>query len=499
MFKGKNITSLIKILKKKDLGRIFRRAKFIFKKDRLSDFLIRVENRLPLEQRMSLLDKKEGYISADESRYLYLKISSLVPCKISLCWNSGALRYITKSFDIYMSPAIYIFDLAMIRANDQNGKTNYFWGGRITNFEIICNAHYIIEWSKFTNTKLAFGVEKVPVIEIIDYPEIVHLEVTRNCNLKCYMCRENRDREVKEIGIKDLDYHILDKMIPFMQNVGHVALFGWGEPLCHPNFDEFINLVSKIKERNQPKLLNKVKPHVSFTTNATLLTKDLIHRIIKSELDEIVVSMDSPNENNFNFIRKGADFIKVVNNLRKLQELKAKYGVTHPILSIQFVAMRRNIEELPEMIKFADDLGIKRVRIGYITVVTKGLEQESLYYHQDLANRIFDQTEKIARENGVSIISSALRFGTKVEPQGYCDDIQKIFYIKAEGTVIPCCIATDVIVGNLYEESPEEIWQGECRKKIIDKLKKGILEGKCKGCYKFTGNDINSRETHIKI
>ncbi len=498
MFRGKNITSLIKILKKEDLGRIFRRAKFIFKKDRLNDFLIRVENQIPLDREIPLFDKKQEHILADESRYLYLKIFSSVPCKISLYWNSGALRYITKSFDIYMSPAIYMFDLAMTRANSQIGKINYFWQGQITNFRIRANTNCVIKRSKFTNTKLTLKEERIPIIEIIDYPEIVHLEVTRNCNLKCYMCRENRDEEVREIGTNDLDYHVLDKMVPFMQNVHTVAFFGWGEPLCHPHFDKFIDTTRKIKERNDSKLLNKVKPYVNFTTNATLLTEDLIHRIIKSGLDDISVSIDSPDEDSFNFIRKGADFKKVIANLRTLQELKAKNKVLHPRLAIGFVAMRRNIEELPNIIPLAVDLGVWRITVSYITVVTKGLEQESLYYHQDLANCIFDKVEKIAQTNKISI-SLPPRFGTKVEPQGYCDDILDIFYVKAEGTVIPCCIATDVAIGNLYEESPEEIWQGERRKKIIDKLKKGILEGKCKGCHKFTGNDINSRETHIKI
>lgn len=498
MLRGKDIISIIKILKKENLVVVFKQAKQILKKDGIHELKIKIENRLPFEQEISLFDKKRGYILADESRYLYLKISSPVSCKISLYWYVGSQKYITKPFDIYMSPAIYVFDLAMIRASNQTGRTNYFWEGRVTNFGIKCNAGCIIKWSKFTNTKPTFEKERGPLIEIIDYPEIVHLEITRNCNLKCYMCRENRDEEVKEIGINDLDCQILNKMIPFMQNVNNIALFGWGESLCHPHFDRFIDAVSRIKERNHPKLLNKVKPHVSFTTNATLLTGDLINRIIKSGLDEIVASIDSPSEDNFNFIRKGADFKKVIANLRMLQECKAKYGVSHPKLTIDFVAMRRNIEELPEMIKFAVDLGIKRILVYYMTVVTKGLEQESLYYHRELTNHIFNQTEKLAQSNGINI-SLPPRFGTKVDPQGYCDDIQKIFYIKAEGTVISCCIATDFIIGNLYKESPEEIWQGEHRKKIIDNLRRGVLKGKCKNCYKFTGNDINLRETHIKV
>lgn len=498
MFSGKDIISIIKILIKRNLAGVFKKTKQFLKKDVMNKLSIKIEKRFPLEQKVILFDKKQGYILTDEYRYLYLKIDSLVPCKMSLWWHTNSQIFTTKLFDIYTSPAIYALDLAMIRATNKTDRTDYFWGGNISNLGINSNNNCIIKWSKFAKSKLVFKNEKIPLIEIIDYPEIVHLEVTRNCNLKCYMCRENRDEEVKKIGINNLDCQILDKMIPFLQNVTHVAFFGWGEPLCHPNFDKFINAVSKIKARDYPVLLNKVKPFINFTTNATLLTEDLIHRVIKSELDEIIISMDSPNENNFNFIRKGANLKKVVANLRMLQELKSKHGVSCPKLAIEFVAMRRNIEELPDMIKFAVDLGIKRIIVDYITVVTKGLEDESLYYHQELANHIFDQVERLAKSNGVNI-SLPTRFGTKVDPQGYCDDIQKMFYVKAEGTVIPCCIATDYIIGDLCEEKPEEIWQGERRKKIIDNFRKRVLEGKCKDCYKFTGNDINLRETHIKV
>ena len=136
--------------------------------------------------------------------------------------------------------------------------------------------------------------------------------------------------------------------------------------------------------------------------------------------------------------------------------------------------------------------------VFYITVVTKGLERESLYYHQELTNGILNKTEKLAQAHGIDLILPP-RFGTKVKTEGDCNEPKQTFYVRAEGTVIPCCVATDYIIGNLYEESPEQIWQGEKRRKIIDNLRNGILEGKCKNCYKFTGNDINLRETHIKV
>lgn len=436
-------------------------------------------------------------MNAQDSRYLYLCVLSPLPHEICIWWETNKKRYTTKNFYLHATPAVYMFDMAILRAIDPSGKLNYYWEGEITDFGIKDNSDCQIEWFKLVNSKIAPD-ENLPLIEIVDYPEVIHFEVTRNCNLKCYMCRENREQEVKEIGLTNLDYDLFEKTIPFAQHINNVALFGWGEPLVHPEFDKFVSAISKIKERNKPCLKNRQKPYVNFTSNAALLSEGLIRHLIEQELNEIVVSIDSPVPSIYNFIRKNADFNQVISNLYNLKKIKNEHGINYPALTIAVVAMRRTIEELPEMIKLAADLGSSRVLVNYLTVVTKGLEQESLFYHQDLANRMFDLAEKTAKEVGITV-TLPTRFGLKTDAKGYCDDVQEMFYIRAEGTVLGCCIATDYIIGDLKHESPEGIWQGERRKKLIDNLRKGVLTGQCKDCYKFSGTDINLRQTHIKV
>ena len=186
-----------------------------------------------------------------------------------------------------------------------------------------------------------------------------------------------------------MDPRIFYKMIPFIEKADHLALFGWGEPLCHPNFKEFIEVIGDIKEKNDlasgKKNIPYIKPFTNFTTNGYLMNEDLINSIIRSRIDEIVFSIDSPNADNYNFIRKGSSFERVIANLRKLQECRISSNQSSPAITIEFVAMRRNIEELPDMIRFVSDLNVKRMIVTSLVVATEGLEQESLYYCQDLA------------------------------------------------------------------------------------------------------------------
>jgi len=451
-----------------------------------------------------LFEKKRTPFFIRKFRYVYIKIRSDASQKINLYWYANNQLYGTEAFYTQKGTAIYEFDLSLIKASvhGQSNKTSYFQHGRINNFGIRCNENIVIKWSKFSPEKLIFKKEKTPVIQMIGHTSIIHLELTRRCNIKCYMCRENREEDLKKIGMIDLPPSVFHKMIPFVQNAGHLALFGWGEPLCHPYFKEFIEAIGGIKEKNRldPKIEDGpyIKPFTNFTTNGYLMNEDLIHCIIKSRIDEIVFSIDSPNADNYNFIRKGSDFKRVIGNLRKVQELKIKHDAKSPAITIEFVAMRRNIEELPDMVKLTADLNVKRMIVTSVVVSTKGLEQESLYYHQELANKMFNKAENIAEGNGIAITLPD-RFGTKSNPQGYCDDPQDIFYVRAEGTVIPCCVATNAIMGDLNKDDPKDIWMGDRRKYFMDNLRKGTLVGDCKTCYKFTGNDINLRSTHIKI
>jgi len=451
-----------------------------------------------------LFDKKKIPFFIKPFRYVYIKMYSSVSCKINLYWYANNQSYQTGDLYIHARTAIYEFDMAFMNARSQvqTEKNRYFQYGWISNFAVRCRERIVIKWSKFSLEKLTFEKESLPVIQRIEYPRIIHLELTRKCNLCCYMCRENRTEELKKIGLIDLDPRIFYKMIPFIQKAGHLALFGWGEPLCHPNFREFIDAVGEIKEQNSLHLLTDsgpyIKPFVNFTTNGCLMNESLIHSIIKSRIDEIIFSIDSPNADNYNFIRKGADFERVIANLGKVQELKIENNVRNPAIIIEFVAMRRNIEELPDLVRLAASLNVEKIIVTLIVVSTKGLEQESLYYHQDLANKMIDEAERVAQENGLPMMVPN-RFGTKPTCQGYCSDPFETFYVRAEGTVLPCCIAINAVIGDLNKDDPEDVWMSDSRKDFMDHLRKGILIGHCKTCHKFTGNDINLRSTHIKI
>lgn len=113
----------------------------------------------------------------------------------------------------------------------------------------------------------------------------IYLEITSKCNLNCITCVRRAWRD--EIG--DMDFKLLKKIIHEAKELGveRIWFAGYGEPPIYEHFEE------ALKEVKQ----NKIK--LGITTNGTLIDEDMIKTLIKYEVDRVVISMDSPFEEEF--------------------------------------------------------------------------------------------------------------------------------------------------------------------------------------------------------
>lgn len=86
----------------------------------------------------------------------------------------------------------------------------------------------------------------------------IYLEITNTCNLKCPFCIKNNN-EKRILSINDFEL-ILDKTKDYTEYLYFHVL---GEPLMHPNINEFINIAAakgfKINITTNGYLINKIK------------------------------------------------------------------------------------------------------------------------------------------------------------------------------------------------------------------------------------------------
>jgi MoaA/NifB/PqqE/SkfB family radical SAM enzyme len=201
----------------------------------------------------------------------------------------------------------------------------------------------------------------------------LYIEPTNRCNLDCITCiRHSWDEPLGEMS-STVFSRIVEglKALPAPPSV---FLGGLGEPLSHPH------IVDMVKD------LKSTGSFVELITNGTLLSKDLSKQLIDAGLDMLWVSLDGATPESYKDVRLGAAFPEVISNIQEFRHARwAKHLPTaldllcQPQLGVVFVAMKRNITDLPEVISLAGRLGAMHFLVTNVLPYTREMEVEVLY------------------------------------------------------------------------------------------------------------------------
>jgi MoaA/NifB/PqqE/SkfB family radical SAM enzyme len=203
----------------------------------------------------------------------------------------------------------------------------------------------------------------------------LYIEPTNQCNLDCRTCIRN----VWDEPMGQMSEAIFGRIIEGLRAYSSPpAIFfgGFGEPLFHPGI---VKMVAQAKA---------LGAKVELISNATLLTAELSRELIRSGLDTLWVSLDGATPESYSDIRLGAALPLVLENLQHFRE--ASYAesdcagccgfVPKTRLGIVFVAMKRNITDLPAVVNLGQRLGAESFLVTNVLPYTKEMVDEALYY-----------------------------------------------------------------------------------------------------------------------
>ena len=194
----------------------------------------------------------------------------------------------------------------------------------------------------------------------------VYLEPTNRCNLDCVTCmRHNWDVEYGQMSA-DTFNHVLDSLAEIGPPLT-VFFGGFGEPLAHPHT---IDMIRQVKELGLT---------VEIITNGTLLDEKRAKALIATGLDTLWVSIDGSRPESFADVRLGAELPNVIANLRRFRHLRPAAHKPSPAIGINFVAMKRNIADLPEVLKLSKRLGALKFAVSNVLPYTEEMAKEILY------------------------------------------------------------------------------------------------------------------------
>jgi MoaA/NifB/PqqE/SkfB family radical SAM enzyme len=169
-------------------------------------------------------------------------------------------------------------------------------------------------------------------------------------------------------------------------------------------------------------------------------------------------SFDAATKETLESIRRGARYETVLANIEKVKRAKMDAGAELPCLAIRFAAMKRNIHELPSLVDLAKKVGIEKITVEYLLVTEETPPEESLFFHQNLARRYFQEAAVKAQEKGI-VLELPEPMDTKLQTPRKCDMPWTFIKIDTDGTARFCYKSWDRPIGNVLKVNDfKELW-----------------------------------------
>ena len=194
----------------------------------------------------------------------------------------------------------------------------------------------------------------------------IYIEPTISCNLDCITCFRNAWHEA-DGKMSEETFQAIFEGLKQLNPIPSVYFGGIGEPLFHPRTLEWVKQVKTLGVK------------VELITNATMLNEKISRKLIDSGLDVLWVSLDGATAETYADIRIGAELSHILENLRKFNSMRKGGHFPHPELGIAFVAMKRNIQDLPKIIRIGRSLRAKHFSVSNIQPATDEMQKERLY------------------------------------------------------------------------------------------------------------------------
>lgn len=326
-------------------------------------------------------------------------------------------------------------------------------------------------------------------------PTELQLEVTGACNLACRMCLVRyRPKLGKAEGA--MCFHTFKEIVDELPELRKITLQGLGEPLLAPDLFRMIEYAAGRGVR------------MGFNTNGTLLTPERAERLVRAGLDWLHISLDGATPTTYQDIRAGSDFERVHRHVLGLVDVMRRIGADRPRLSLVFVAMRRNVHELPDVVRLAAEWSVGRLFVqnlshsfgdtdpaGGYRQIREYAKREALWAEEDRAEaeRVFGEARAVADGLGVDLRLPRLEEPARSpqEPgRPGCHWPFESAYVTHDGQVQPCCMVMGsdrVVLGDMTAERFAAVWAGDDYVRFREGLLGGDPPEVCRSCSLYRG------------
>jgi MoaA/NifB/PqqE/SkfB family radical SAM enzyme len=238
---------------------------------------------------------------------------------------------------------------------------------------------------------MALATHDIPALR--PWPSKLFVETTTHCNLNCIMCvKQTWDRKTMEGDMADETFAALEPAFPHLEVL---ILNGVGEPLLDKRLEEFIRRAKKLMPEGS---------WVGFQSNGMLLDEKRAISLVEAGLDRICLSADALNPDTFREIRRGGEEQGVERAFAALHAAKTVCGKPELQIGLEFVLMRDNTGELPDLLRRAVSLGATFAIVTHVLPYAESCVPQTAYdSNMDAAVKLFDTWREKAAAEGLDL------------------------------------------------------------------------------------------------
>lgn len=283
----------------------------------------------------------------------------------------------------------------------------------------------------------------------------IWLEVTTSCNLKCVHCYASSSQKgtFKEV-MKENNW---EQVMKESYSLGCRRLqFIGGEPFCI-GVDNLLVLIQKAKDIGYN--------FIEVYTNCTLVNKKALDFFYRNKVAVATSLYGSNAKIHDSITQQPGSFKKTIEIIKKIVKLRMP-------LRVGIIEMKRNKEDIKEIIKFLHGIGVQNTKVDIVRPSGRGCNKDLIDF--DLLER---QKRKTPIFSGCSFTTfQKVHYGHNCFSEKIC--------VVANGDVLPCIMGRDIVLGNILEKSLGEIIFSERSQEVRNTTKDKIEI--CRDCeYRY--------------
>ena len=291
-------------------------------------------------------------------------------------------------------------------------------------------------------------------IDVLPVPWRVTFDTNPDdCNLSCTMCEEHSEfSPLKKIRIETRRPHRRMKLDIINNTVKELAPLGlreiipstMGEPLL---YEHFLSIIDTCREYG-------VK--LNLTTNGTWprFGPEKWARLICPVASDVKISWNGTSRETQEGIMKGSALERRVEDLKKFiairDELSAA-GLNRASITLQCTFMEDNVDELPDLVAFAAEIGVDRAKGHHLWVHFNEMTGQDMRRSPDSVSR----WNRVAEKCKQTALDFTAKTGRKLKLQNFtplthagngatsdslvCPFLGREAWINYEGRFDPCC------------------------------------------------------------